>query len=63
MVDKKMDDKEANELRKVVNHYFNWKILYYGIYIGDILGKEPASPEQRAKNLTVFQPKWCEQWF
>ena len=60
MIDKKIDEKEAQELKKIYNHYvdkrkeiMNWtKFRVEGIF-GDVISKDSISPEQITK-LNTF---------
>ena len=56
MVDKKIDEKEAEELRKTYNHYLDkrkefMKITSFKVedMFGDVISKDPISPEQITK--------------
>ena len=56
MVDKKIDEKEAEELKKIYNHYFDKreKIMKNTQFkaedvFGDVIGKEKFSQEQITK--------------
>ena len=66
IVDKKIDEREANELKKIYNHYLDKRSeimentqLKVEDVLGDILNKESISLEQIAK-LEIFQPKLCK---
>ena len=56
MIDKKIDEKEALELKKIYNHYLdkrkeimnstNFKVEDI---FGDVIGKDSVSPERKTK--------------
>ena len=63
MIDKKIDEKEALELKKIYNHYIDkrkeimnsTKFKVEDIF-GDIVSKDSISPEQRTK-LNIYSAK------
>ena len=64
MVDKKTDEKEAEQLKQIYNHYVNKRIEYMNStkfkvedIFGDVISKHSISPEQKTK-LNNF---WAEK--
>ena len=66
MVDKKLDEKEAKELKNTYNHYHdkrkeNMKNTSFKVedVFGDVLSKDHLVKNKKL-NLIVFQQKKCE---
>ena len=63
MIDKKIDEKEASELKKIYNHYVDKRKVIMGStkfkvedIFGDVRSKDSISTEQITK-LKIFLPK------
>ena len=64
MIDRKIDQKESEELRKIYNHYLDKrseirKNTQFGVedIFGDIINKDTISPEQITKLKSFFSQK------
>ena len=63
MIDKKIDENEAQELKKIYNHYIdkrkeimNSTKFKVAVIFGDVISKDSISPEQLTK-LNYFLAK------
>ena len=61
MIDKKIDEKEALELKKIYNHYndkrkefMDWTKFEVDDIFGDVISKDSISPEQTTKLNNFF---------